>query len=209
MQVAELKTAVKRFGFDDSDPLLIWINAAMHEIEDAYPKWSWLEGNVTKVLPPNTGALTVAADVKRLHKVRDETDATSLGGRDLEYWPREKLWRESENLGNAGNPYAFTVLNSTQIECYPVAAAARNLSVWYTKTIVDLVNDADVPIIPASNHYVIVLGAVYVALQAESEEDRAANAQAQFQSKLDKMITADMKRQTGAPSEVQDVMEYG
>lgn len=208
MKVSQLKTLVKRYGFDDEDPILEWINAAYHEIENAYEEWSWLEGEEVK--ESVSGEFTLAASIKRMIKLRDITSELSTGGEgtDLTFMDRRAFMRQLPNLLVTGEPYTYTIIGSSKLQVYPVPTAQRKYRATYIKALPDLATDEDEPLIPVSDHYTIVRGAAYLALEAENEEERAATAQAQFESALEKMITNDSIRQIGEPGEVQDVMEY-
>jgi len=213
MKVAEIKTALKRYGFNDKDPLLEWINAAYHEIESAHTKWSFLEESEVGTISPGEdpdGRFNVSGGVKRFIKVRDITDEATGGGDgvDLEFWDRRKLQREIPNLRAVGKPEIFSILGASTIQVYPVPSDEREIESTYIQELPDLVDDEDEPLIPVANHYTIVRGAAYIGLQAENEEERAASAQAQFESDLQKMIDGDLARQLGAPSSVEDVEEY-
>lgn len=205
MLVSDLKTALKRFGFDDNDPLLIWLNDAMHEIEEEYPNWSWLKKTETLNIAANDGIFTPVSSIQRVIKLRDVTSGRE---RDLDYWDERKFERELVDPDYSGNPELFTILGSSELQVYPVPTSASTYRLRYIEALADLVEDTDVPKLPTKNHFLIVLGAAYRGLQAENEEDRAANAQAQFNTRLEKMVQADMKRQTGQPGAVEDVMGY-
>lgn len=209
MLVSELKTALKRYGFDNKDPLLVWLNAAYHQIEKERMAWSWLEELETFTLNANTARFTITNDAKRFVKIRDTSDETqkAWSGTDLEYWGRSKLLRSGYNLAQTGNPELYTILKRDTLQVWPVPTAKRTLEVWYIKELADLVGDAEEPGIPVADHYTIVLGAAAIGLQAENEEDRAATAQSQFEVELSRMVTADEERQVGEPDYVEDVSE--
>lgn len=213
MKVAELKTALERYGFDESDPLLIWLNAAYHEIENAHKRWSFLEETEVGSIAPGgeaDGRFNIVGLAKRFVKVRDVTmELVGRGdGRDLEFWDRRKLQREIANLRASGLPEIFSILGRQTLQVYPVPGGSRTLETTYIQELPDLIDDEDEPLIPVSNHFTIVRGAAYIALQAENEEDRAASAQAQFEADLEKMIDADIERQVGEPASVEDVVDY-
>jgi hypothetical protein len=212
MLVSDLKTGLKRFGFDNTDPLLVWLNAAYHFIEESYEKWSFLETtetvSVTQALNPD-GRVILAGKVQRIIKVRDITDAANGGEVDLDFWDRRKFGREIWNQKEQGNPTRFTIIGSNTIQVHPVPPPTRTLEVIYIKALSDLAADGEEPLIPVKNHYLIVEKAAAIALQAENEEDRAANAEAIANNGIEKMIHADMKRQVGQPGSTEDVMAYG
>lgn len=212
MLVSELKIGLKRFGFSDSDPLLVWLNAAYHHIEEAYDKWSFLETTefvaVTQALNPD-GQVDLAGKIQRMIKVKDLTDAVSRGEVDLDFWDRRKFTREIWNQKEQGPPTRYTILNSNIVQVHPVPPPSRNLEVFYIKALADLVGEGEEPQLPVKNHYLIVEKAAAIALQAESEEDRAANAEAIAVNGIEKMIEADMARQVGQAGSTEDVMAYG
>lgn len=209
MQVGDLKTALKRYGFDDNDPLLIWLNAAYHQIEKERMAWSWLEELETFNLNPNTARFTITNNAKRFIKIRDTSDEAqkAWAGKDLEYWGRSKLLRSAYNLAQTGNPELYTILKRDTLQVWPVPTVQRTLEVWYIKELADLVEDSEEPEVPVADHYTIVLGAAAIGLQAENEEDRAVSAQSQFEVELSRMVTADEERQAGEPEYVEDVNE--
>ena len=208
MKVEEIKTALKRYGFDNTDPLLTWINAAYHEIESAHGHWSFLE--LDETIESELGEFNLVASVNRFIKVRDMTTELASGGegKDLEYMDRRDFMRTFPNALIAGNPEVFTIIGSNKLQVYPDPVGKRKYKVSYIRLLPDLVADAEEPLIPVKNHYTIVRGAAYIALQAENEEERAASAQGQFESDLDKMISNDQRRQIGEPETVVDAQEY-
>lgn len=208
MTVGEIKTALKRYGFDDSDPLLIWINSAYHEIENAYQHWSFLE--VDEEIETAERQFNLVGLVTRMMKLRDVTAELTTGGTglDLTFRDRRRLERDFPNLFVQGEPEYFTIIGSSKLQVYPDPPAKRKYRASYIKELPDLVNDGDIPLIPVRNHFTIVRGAAYVGLQAENEEERAASAQAQFDSDLEKMILNDSNRQIGDTDQVEDTEFY-
>lgn len=208
MKVSQLKTLLKRYGFDDEDPLLDWLNASYHEIENAHQKWSWLESEEVK--ESAAGEFSLAASIKRMIKLRDITSELSTGGEgiDLVFMDRRRFMREFPNLLSTGEPETFTIIGSSKLQVYPVPPSQRKYRATYIRALPDLATDEEEPLVPVSDHYTIVRGAAYLALEAENEEERAATAQAQFEAALEKMILNDTIRQVGEPGEVQDVMDY-
>src|SRR5712671_4982581 len=122
MLVSEIKVALKRYGFDDEDPLLIWINAAYHEIEKAYPKWPWLEKTEIKALAAAQATLLLTGNVKRFVKVRDVTHEVGQAGEgiDLTFYDRRYLWRAKYNLNESGEPEIFTIIGPRELQFFPV-----------------------------------------------------------------------------------------
>lgn len=209
MKVSDLKTALKRYGFDDTDPLLLWLNSAYHEIENAAQHWSFLEGEEELITNVNIFNLPGFALINRMIKLRDVTDELVGGsGVDLEFMDRREFQRQFSNSLASGNPEYYTILGSNKIQVYPDPTGNRNYKATFVKKLADLVGEAEEPAIPVANHYTIVRGAAYVALQAENEEERAASAQSQFESDLDKMIMNDQIRQIGEMATITDAQGY-
>lgn len=205
MLVSDLKVAVKRYGFDDEDPLLTWINAAYHAIEEEYASWSFLHRMETLVGTANQSLFVPTGSVQRAIKFRDITDTLD---QDLFYWDERKFDREIRNQNEEGNPEVYTIRGTNELQVWPVPNVARTYILRYIEALADLEDDGDEPKLPTKNHFLIAQGAAYIGLQAENEEDRAANAQAQFTTALARMVSSDMNNQTGQSDSAQDVMGY-
>lgn len=210
MKLEEIETALKRYGFDSSDPLLVWINAAYHEIEQAHKKWSFLEAEEEVKVASGSRRFSLSSPVKRFIRVRDVTAELSTGGEglDLTYMDRRTMEREFPNLLVKGLPEYFTIVGGNEIQLYPVPSSDRTILSTYIKALADLAVAGEEPLIPVANHYTIVRGSAYIGLQAENEEERAASAQAQFESDLDKMINSDLNPQVGEMATVEDTAGY-
>jgi hypothetical protein len=204
-----LKESLKRYGFDDSDPLTVWLNAALHDIESR-ADWRFLQ-RTSAGIPVAAGNNVVAtpADYKRSYKLRDTTEELSTGGvgYDLEYWDPRKWDRDIDNESKPGKPEVFTEWESILL-LWPVPDTAREFSLYYQGFLEELDDPDDVPGLPGQFHYTIVRGAAFIALQAENEEDRAETAQGQFESDIANMIATYDTIQIGEPEEVADVMDY-
>jgi hypothetical protein len=209
LNLTDLRQALKRYGFDDSDPLDTWINAALHQIESR-ADWRFLQMTASGIaITTGQNVVTAPSDFLRPYKLRDTTEETGSGGvgYDLEYWNPSRFDREVENEHYLGKPEVFTVWNNN-ILIWPVADTSRTFSLYYQRFLADLVNETDEPAIPLKFHYNIVLGAAYIALQAENEEDRAETAQGQFESNMADMVASYDSAQIGEPEQVEDVMDY-
>lgn len=207
MLVSELKTALKRFGFDDSDPLLIWLNAAYHEIEEEKDDWSFLE--ITEEISQTTGDknFVPAKLLNRPIKLLDITDTgTSY---EVKYMDRRTFLMGEYDPTATGRPEVFYRVGDQEIEFWPKPEKARKFLFLYIRELEDLKEESEIPAIPVKNHFLIAQGAAYIALQAENEEDRAANAENQFRNKLERMVISDNEKQVGEVDTVEDVMEYG
>lgn len=201
MDLDELKTALKRYGFDDTDPLETWINAAMHELERAAP-WPFLESEQPLV--------TVAADAtyvignQRLVYIKFDGDYESLT-----YMGLKEFNRRFPTRTTPGKPHSYTMVG-TEARLYPVPDAVYTGHMVLRERETDLTDPpGDGPNwIPTDLHYLIVVRAAAFALKAENEEERAADALEEYNM----MVTNAMSTygiHTEEPVFVQDVMEYG
>lgn len=204
MQLSELQTALKRYGFDDNDPLTTWINAAVHMIENE-EDWDWLEAATTLSVPASTSTLTLPSDFFKPVQLVDTTNQAAL-----RYWDVRNFSRNIADQTQTGQPEVYTVIGTNTIQLYPVPDASLSLKLIYERQISDMVNGTDLPTpMPARYHYAIVHGAAYIALQAENEEDRSTVAKAEFDSMIDKMRLATSRKDRSFPDQVQDVQGYG
>lgn len=211
MNLGTMKTALQRYaGVDATDPLVDWINAAMHEFVDAYP-WPFLDiiGNANTAISDDV--LPMPANFLKLSKARIVTKgATPLTRTKLKYIPYTQSEDEEPKAIISGEPYQFTLVGTDFMILYPIPDAVYTVRLNYEKSPVDLAGDGDVPDIPVRYHYTLVEGAAVRALQAESEEDRAATTRGIFEDSIDRHITKlGGKRQDGEYNQVRDVMGYG
>ena len=77
MNLLALRTALKRYGFDDSDPLDQWINASYQEMGEAVD-WTFME--VMTTVPTILGSNTIAfpADFRKIISLRDTNNQYKL-----------------------------------------------------------------------------------------------------------------------------------
>lgn len=210
MNLGTMKTALARIaGVDLTDPLTDWINAALHEFEDAYP-WPFLENTYGGSFTPGTYALTVPTDFFRIETLRFTLANTSYIIPKYKPWIQvnEENWKHSD-ANVRGKPQWYTLIGQNFIVVYPAADLTYGYAMSYTMMIPDLAGDADIPAIPAKYHYTVVKGAVVYALEGESEGE-AAIARTVFEDSIDRHITRiGGKRQEGSYGTTRDVMEYG
>jgi hypothetical protein len=198
-----MKTALKRYaGLSDSDPLLTWLNAAYHEFEDAV-SWPFLETESNFVQSAADNDITLPADYFRPIYLLDVTSKNKLSP-----WDSRKVARDIPDPTESGKPQVYYLINTNVFRLWPVPDAALNMSLLYEKFFPDLVNDADVPLIPVRYHYAIVLGAAAYALMAESEEDRAGTARSLYDGFVDRATTKFGVRQLDENLEVEDTQGY-
>lgn len=203
MDVTAMQTALKRFGFDDNDPLLIWLNAAMHEFEDA-ADWAFLLKRVDIAVAAGDDSLALPADYFKTRSLR-HSDGFKLKWRDY------RDFDESiEDYTVQGTPSWYTTLGLNVAQFYPVADTAFTATLMYEAQLVDLVNPTDVPAIPTRYHYSgIVQLAAAIGLQAENEEERSTAARALANDTIARAATKYSTETIDEFSQVRDSQGYG
>lgn len=204
MNLGEMKTALKRFGFDTSDPLATWLNASMHEFEDA-AEWSFLLKQTTIVGNAGDSSLILPSDFFKTVSIRNSTDGNKLKWVDSRQFDADVFDFTVQDV-----PTTYTTLGQTIIRLYPVLDTTTTFVLTYESALLDMVNDTDVPGIPTRYHYSgIVQGAAAIALQAENEEERSTAARALFDSTVGRAILKFSGETLDEFKTVRDVQEYG
>lgn len=200
--VAEQKELLKRYGFDDGDPLLDWLNAAMREIEST-EDWPWLEVLTTVVGSVGDNFITLPTPALKVISLRDTTN-----NQKLDRYERTRFEREIWDPTISGKSQIYVETGMTTIQIYPVADTAVTWQIVYQQDLVDLDDTTISPPIPETFHYPMVLCAAYTALMAENEEERAQAALKQFQDAMDKRMKKYGGRTLDEPEQVVDAMRY-
>lgn len=203
MDLAALKLALKRFGFDDSDPLTTWLNAAMREIENE-EDWAFLEAETDIAALAGASSLTLPPDFFKVYSLTDTTNKFPVARRDSR-WVR----RHIETLTETGKAEIFWLIGLNTLKVWRVLDSAATFHLIYVKQLSALVNDADVPGIPDRFHYTIVRVAAVIGLQAENEEERATTQQLAVERDLGAMRLAYSYRDLTEAEQVVDEQEYG
>lgn len=204
MLVSEGRTALKRFGFNDDDPIITWLNEGMHQFEDAHD-WAFLQQITTIAAAIGASTLVLPSALHKIHSIRDVT-----GKVKLKYVTVSEFERTVTDPTVTGLPEIYTITGTETVQFFPVTAVARSFRVVYQEELVDMVlaPDAAMPG-PTRMHYPIVQGAAMIALQAESEEDRGANAKNEFEAAISRLWGKYNKKELDEPQQVTDVMGYG
>lgn len=209
MQFSDMQTALMRYGFDSTDPLGTWLNAAMHDFEMA-ADWDVLESDNTIInLPANTNTISVPNDFRKVIDIRDYDNQVKL-----RQWNRRKFDRDIMDQSQPGLMELYTVVRNGSIQVWRVPYVNTNVQLWYQVACPDMVNPTDQPgpttnPFPVGCHYPIVVRAAAIALMAENEEQRATTAQQEYQSMLIRCIGAYAGERTLDDVEtVQDVQGY-
>jgi hypothetical protein len=204
-----MQTALERYGFDDSDPLELWINSALHEVEGAFD-WPWMyEGPITTVIPAGANNITLPNDFLKVFAIKDLDHLAKI-----KFWNRHKFTRLIQDETDPGLVELYTLVGTSQIQFWRVPVTDTNIMIIYQATTPDLVNPTDMPVTagntwPAMMHYPIVQRAASIALQAENEEDRAKTAQDEFDRALMRCMGKFSEDQLDEPDTVEDAQGYG
>jgi hypothetical protein len=198
-----LKEAVKRYGFDDGDPLDSWINAAYHDVESV-TEWPFLEAILSNInTVSGADLITLPGDLGKIISLRDVTNTNKL-----EYVTRKWFEREVVDPTTRGTPDQYTLVGSDAIQLYPVPDGIYTMSIYYQKELSDLTAGSPALAIPDRLHYAVVLGAVRYALTAESEEDRAKESESLYNESIARAMSYYGLRELDEPSAVIDTAGY-
>lgn len=205
MILSEMKTALKRYGFDDSDPLTTWINWGMHDLEHDQ-KWTFLAGLTSVNTVIGTSTLSLGTTIGSIVSAKINGDSDPL-----DFLPPSAFMRNIADFTVSGHPSQYTRLSSGVIKLYPVPDAVYAVTFFYRGQELDLADASPggTPLyIPSDMHHLIVIKAAAYGLQAENEEQRAQDALSQYTAGVSSVL-AKYTDTTDEPREVQDVMNYG
>lgn len=210
MNLGEMETLLKRYGFDETDPLKQWLNAAMHEIETDHD-WIFLEGKLENVASTAGGkSISLQFEASKVISVRDLTNNLKLIAYD--WW---RFFREIEEPEAEGQPILYTTpQGSSFINLWPIPEGIYKFQVLSQLSAKDMAAAGDTPKAgttewPLSMHFAIVLKAAITALFAENEEERGEKLQKQFDQLMERLRRRFAQRTMDEPSSVTDVMGYG
>lgn len=206
MTLDQLKTALQRVGFDASDPLTTWINAALHEFELA-GEWNFLEDVVdVPVLPGDTDYTvldSISAPVSKLLNARFITEMEPLV-----YISRTWFDEVGADPTITGIPTHYMLVGGDKMIFWPVPDTTLTMRTVVRKLVPDLASGSDVPAIPTRYHYGLVDGAAAKGLAAESNEERVSTHKDAFDNMIALAIDDDQPKSSGART-TKDVMRYG
>lgn len=209
LTLEEMEVALKRYGFDDTDPLAAWLNAAMHDLEDDFD-WPWLEAIPSLVtMAVGSSTITLPEDTLKIITVKDLTNLSKL-----KFFNRHRFAREITDSTEIGLPEVYTLTGTNIIQIWRVLSSSVEFEIVYQARTPNLIEPEDVPTTsgnmwPANTSYPIVQRAAAIGLQTENEEERAKSAQEQFDKALERLRKKFAEQELDEPDTVQDVMEYG
>lgn len=199
MQLSDIRTEVLNCGFD---PVLFGVNRITSYINNGYlntvRRVSYYVDENTQDYPTITGTsmYSLPADFARVRSLR-RTDL----GRELMSVGLRTIDR---SVITSGTPYAYA-MDGANVHLYPTPDQVYPLELRYWKMPAQLVNDTDVPTLPADYHSMLIYWAVSEAYAAEDDSQTAQYWQAKYDRDLAE-FSADMKfPNDDAPSQLADM----
>jgi len=208
MLLQDLQRALMRYGFDTTDPLTIWINAAMHIFEASFD-WPFLEIMPIQVtVQAGANTLQLPSDCGKVMYVKD-----MIQFEKLKYYERHKFVRMINDPTDIGLAEVYTLVNTNQMQLWRVLQTTTTFEVMYQGLCPDMVNSTDFPgtsqtPFPDIVQYAIVQMAAAITLQAENEEDRATTALQQYEQTLLRLMGKFSERELDEPTTVEDAQGY-
>lgn len=209
MILSEMETALMRYGFDTSDPLLTWLNWGMYEVTKER-EWRFLEQIDNSVLLAGNPAMSWIISPITIKKI---LSIKIIGQADPLRFVGPAQWhREVSDPTSTGTPQIYKVVHTTTDRVFttvwPTPTMGYTTEMVYKVKEIDLVNPGDSPVyIPSELHSAIVVRAAAFGMEAEDEQDRATGLMNTFASLIANAISDD--DDTAGPSFVEDVMNYG
>jgi hypothetical protein len=210
MNLLEMETVLKRYGFETADPLLAWLNAALKEVEST-ADWPWLEeGPVEIKVGSGSKTIILPTDIGKIMGVKDITNEFKLV-----YYDRRKFMRLIFDNTEEGLPEVYTLVGLNAIQIWRVLQSETTFEVLYQGVTPKLTKAEDEPttgthVWPDTTHYPIVMRAASLALQAENEEERAKTAQSEYDAALLRLVGKYCgERELDEPTTVEDAQGYG
>jgi hypothetical protein len=220
-----MKTALKRFGFDDTDPLVSWLNAAMWEFETEY-NWTFTDRFAQVTVPdPAPGSadnvLFLPSDYTRLISCRCispvvEPALTVITVKDY------VTLIEGETFGTSGTPGTPTHIVATgptgnqggaryATVIYPASDTTRIFLLEYRGNGPAMVGDVDTPLlVPDEFHYDgIVEGAAVKGYSTDNAEDKMASHKDVYDRAVSRAVGLYLSKAEGAFDQVRDAQDYG
>lgn len=166
MNLGQLRTAIQRRGYetDTVTSQTEAINSVYREIVGDH-RWKWLEAQSAAVptVAGTAGYALTAFGTDVVHPLRVHFGSTAIGFEDLSYIPPEEMQRLQfqDRAGDSrGVPTNWTYQNS-QIILWPEPdSASYSIFLDYVKDPPDLSADGDTPLLPATYHDLLVVGAI-------------------------------------------------
>lgn len=199
MQLIDIRTEVLNCGFD---PVLFGVNRITAYINDGYlnivrrVNYYVDEATSDYSTVAGTAMYSLPADFARVRSVRRtdiSREMTAVGLRTID-----------RSISTSGAP-VFYALDGANVHLYPTPDQVYPIELRYWKMPAQLVNDTDVPTIPADYHNLLVYAAVADAYRAEDDLQTATGWQQLYDKGLTQ-FSADMKfPNDDAPTQMADM----
>lgn len=188
MNLGSMRTEVQARGYEylSTTRANQFLNWAYKEVA-RYMPWPFLETSATGASP-----LTIT-DLGSILSVTGSLSDVPLARAD-----RRQILIGDDDLSEIGTPALYWMENLT-VNVWP-SSATDTVTVQYIKVPPDMAIDADVPVIPADYHELIVDGAVLRAQKDNDNYDSYQITRQIWQSELDLMVQAIMGRDLSGPS---------
>lgn len=157
----------------------LYVNTAYGDVLQALPFFPWNEFATTLTYSASTRSQSLPTDAWQVLSVFNATDI----------WPMVELEGREQYLNlyplqtEIGSPIHYRIFNNA-IQIYPLPQGSTALTVEYAAMPADMVNDADVPIIPTQWHDLLVIGAIAKAYRDDGNDEQASAYETEFQSML-------------------------
>lgn len=196
MNVAELKTAVKSFGYGTEDDTFIvtWLNLAYKDVASRR-RWHWLEANTTVSTTANAEVSVLSTNLYA-GIIRSVTAGLTSPTYYDSASEAEGSFRVGSEGGSArrGVPLRYTIRNSAILwDPIPDAVYTYRLEYWAVPT--ELSADGDTPShMPANDHQVLIWGACMYAAMRDHDPGRAQMWESRYEAKIRDMAAKDHVR---------------
>lgn len=192
MTLGNLRTAVRERLDDptfDTIKLDRWINWVIQDIcsradfpfKNTYTTFDTIVSDYDYLFS------SIATDIEKVSSVLDTTNDIQL-----EYITPEEFDTVTLSATDNSKPYYWTVTD-TELKLHPTPDGIYTIKVNYIKTINDLLNSTDIPVIPDKWSEIIILGAYQKALEWNDDFNYASVIEGQFERKLSRMISSSDK----------------
>lgn len=140
------------------------------------------DGETTISVVAGTNEYTLAAVVRKIRSIQDETNNITLLETTL------PLLREMDPGEDAtGLPTHYAHRSDRKIKLYPSPSANGTLTVDYEAQISDLDDDSDTPNVPEDFHYLLSLGARLNEYEKQDDRERLMYARDEMKRGIDKL----------------------
>lgn len=202
--LAQLRTAVEDHGYgnDLATQQTTWLNEEYRNL-GGMRRWSWLQARFNGTVPALSAFYTpTATDIRSPDRVYMAANATDY---PMEWKPAAWLIKRQQGdlaTGATGTPRYWTWAFGG-ILFYPVLDVDYAIRFDYTKNVVPLVADSDVPLVPEAYDDILVWGAVARSAVRQNNWLTRDFAIQQKETLLNRMDAEEGLKQTQSSQEVE------